>query len=160
MFLTMYLAGLRVGECASLRYNNILDSHGNVMDQIILDTDQTKGRTGRVVFLGEKIRKELRHYVKTYPPVSDDQILFYSQKNPEQGFTPNTLCQFFHQLFRDCGLQGASSHSPRRTFITNLANRGVGVRVLQKLAGHQHISTTQHYIDVNDGQQKAAVELL
>ena len=43
--------------------------------------------------------------------------------------------------------------------ITSLAAKGIGVRVLQTLAGHSSISTTQRYIDVNDEQLRAAVEL-
>ena len=59
-----------------------------------------------------------------------------------------------------CGLKDASSHSGRRTYITRLANKGVGVRLLAELAGHSHISTTQRYIDVNSDQLSQAVELL
>ena len=51
-------------------------------------------------------------------------------------------------------------HTPRRTFITQLANKGVVVRVLAELAGHSSISVTQRYIDVNDAQLASAVELL
>ena len=50
--------------------------------------------------------------------------------------------------------------SGRRTYITRLANKGVGVRLLAALAGHSHISTTQRYIDVNSDQLIEAVELL
>ncbi|NPT61435.1 tyrosine-type recombinase/integrase [Paraburkholderia sp. 5N] len=58
------------------------------------------------------------------------------------------------------GIDGASSHSGRRSLITNLASKGVGVRVLMSLAGHSNISTTQAYIDVNDEMQRAAIELV
>ena len=47
-----------------------------------------------------------------------------------------------------------------RIFITNLAEKGVSVRVLQSLAGHRNISTTQAYIDVNDAMKRKAVELV
>ena len=57
-------------------------------------------------------------------------------------------------------MNGASSHSGRRTFITRLANKGVSVRQLAALAGHVNISTTQKYIDVNSEQLARAVELL
>ncbi|WP_286131798.1 site-specific integrase [Roseobacter sp. AzwK-3b] len=63
-------------------------------------------------------------------------------------------------IYRAVGLKDASSHSGRRTYITRLANKGVGVRLLAELAGHSHISTTQRYIDVNAEQLRAAVELL
>ena len=48
----------------------------------------------------------------------------------------------------------------RRTFITQLASKGIGVRVLASLAGHKSIAVTQRYIDVNDDMKRSAVELL
>ncbi len=160
MLLSMYYAGLRVGECAALRYENILDADGKIRDEIRLEAEQTKGREGRVVFVSDKLRKELSHYVKSVPYATIKDKLFYTQKKNGEGFTANTLCQFFHYLFKNCGIEGASSHSPRRTFITNLAEKGVGVRVLQSLAGHKNISTTQAYIDVNDAMKRKAVEMI
>jgi integrase/recombinase XerD len=158
--MTLYLAGLRVGECAALRYEDILDADSVVRSEIRLDAEQTKGRYGRVVFVSEKLRKELHSYVRVIPYKSITDKLFYTQKSEGEGFTANTLCQFFHYLFRSCGIEGATSHSPRRTFITNLADKGVSVRVLQSLAGHRNISTTQAYIDVNDAMKRKAVELV
>ncbi len=158
--MTMYLAGLRVGECAALRYEDVLDAEGAVRSEIRLDAEQTKGRYGRVVFVSDKLRKELQAYVRAVPFKAVTDKLFYTQKKDADGFTSNTLCQFFHYLFRSCGIEGATSHSPRRTFITNLADKGVSVRVLQSLAGHRNISTTQAYIDVNDAIKRKAVELV
>jgi integrase/recombinase XerD len=62
-------------------------------------------------------------------------------------------------LYDDAGISDATSHSGRRTFITNLAAKGIGVRVLAELSAHSSIATTQRYIDVNDEQLRAAVEL-
>ena len=68
--------------------------------------------------------------------------------------------QTFNTIYAGAGLDGATSHSGRRTFITTLASKGVGVRVLASLAGHRSIATTQAYIDVNDEMKRAAVELV
>jgi integrase/recombinase XerD len=70
------------------------------------------------------------------------------------------MCQLFLNVYKACGIKGASSHSGRRTFITNLAAKSVSVRVLAELAGHSSIATTQRYIDVNDEQLRKAVELV
>ena len=160
MLLITHLAGLRVGEVAALRLNDVLDAEGSVRTEIRLDADQTKGNFARVVFVNEKLRKELSRYLSLYAPVDHDQKLFYTQKRMKEGFNANTLTQHFHHLYRAVGIEGASSHSGRRSFITNLASKGVGVRVLMSLAGHRNISTTQAYIDVNDNQKRAAVELV
>lgn len=160
MLLLTYYAGLRVSEVALLRYADVLDSTGSVKPEIQLAAHQTKGGKPRTVYVGEKLRKELAAYAKTLPQsmATADVPLFRTQKRA--AFDPNTLCQHFHWLYRQAGLDGASSHSGRRTFITKLASKGVSVRVLAALAGHANIATTQAYIDVNDDMKRAAVQLL
>ena len=160
MVMTTFLSGVRVGELASLRYCDVVDHVGNIKNEIRLSAQQTKGNEARVVFVNERLRKELGSYVKVYRPKDTNRKLFYSQKEASDGFSANTLTQFFHYLYQRSGIDGASSHSGRRTFITTLANKGISVRVLASLAGHKNISTTQCYIDVNDDIKRRAVELI
>ena len=160
MLLATHLAGMRVGEVASLRYGDVVDAAGEVRDQINLIPEQTKGRHARAVFVNAKFRRELENYIASHPMHSSTDRLFYTQKKGRAGFTPNTLAQYFHYLYKRAGIVGGSSHSGRRTFITNLASKGVGVRVLMSLAGHRHIGTTQAYIDVNDDMKRRAVEMV
>ena len=70
------------------------------------------------------------------------------------------MAQLFLNIYRAAGFEGASSHSERRTFITELASKGVSVRVLAELAGHNQLQTSRRYIDVTPQQRSAAVELL
>ena len=160
MLLATHLAGMRVGEVASLRYGDVYTAEGAVRDQINLIPEQTKGRHARAVFVNARFRRELEAYLVSHPVQSSKDRLFYTQKKGRAGFTPNTLAQYFHYLYKRAGIAGASSHSGRRTFITNLAAKGVSVRVLMSLAGHRHIGTTQAYIDVNDDMKRRAVELV
>jgi integrase/recombinase XerD len=160
MLLATHLAGMRVGEVASLRYGDVVNDTGEVRDQINLIPEQTKGRHARAVFVNAKFRRELEAYLVSHPMHSSTDRLFYTQKKGRAGFTPNTLAQYFHYLYKRAGIVGGSSHSGRRTFITNLASKGVGVRVLMSLAGHRHIGTTQAYIDVNDDMKRRAVEMV
>ena len=55
---------------------------------------------------------------------------------------------------------GATGHSSRRTWLTELSSKGVNVRVLAEMAGHASIQITQRYIDVNDEQMRSAAELV
>jgi site-specific recombinase XerD len=57
------------------------------------------------------------------------------------------------------GTFGATSHSGRRTYATNIASQGVGLRVLMRLMGHRNVSTTAVYIDANDDMLRKAAEL-
>ena len=160
LLMTTYLSGMRVGEVASLRYKDVVDADGTIRNEIRLTAAQTKGNEARVVFVSEKLRKELEQYIQINKPSNIDDKFFYSQKQASDGFTANTLTQFFHYLYKRSGIDGASSHSGRRTFITNLASKGIGVRVLMSLAGHKNIGTTQCYIDCNDDMKRKAVELV
>jgi integrase len=66
--------------------------------------------------------------------------------------------------YRDVGFVGASSHSGRRTFITNAArkisNCGSSIRDVQNLAGHKSLNTTQRYIDGNEEAKRRLIQML
>jgi integrase/recombinase XerD len=157
--LASFLSGMRANELASLRIADVVDDSGRVRDEITLAANQTKGRHARRVFINAKLKKELNTYIKAAcAERKPTDALFRSQKG--RGFNSNTMCQLFGNIYSECGMKGASSHSGRRTFITNLASKSVSVRVLALLAGHSSISTTQRYIDVNDQQLRNAVELV
>jgi integrase/recombinase XerD len=156
---TSFLSGMRAGEIASLKYRDIIDIEGNIKTQVLLTADMTKGSEARIVFINERLRKELKVYAQHYKPTDTSLKFFYSQKKTSNGFTAGTMTLFFYHLYRACGIEGASSHSGRRTFITSIASKGVSVRVLMSLAGHKHLATTQKYIDVNDDLLRSAVEL-
>lgn len=160
MVLMTFWAGLRVGEVAQLRFGDVFDSERRPRAEIRLDPSITKGRHARTVFVAQKLRDELARYGKTHPTRDPKDCLFPTQKHPRRGFTPNTCAQHFLTMYKRAGIENASSHSGRRTFITQLANKGVTVRVLASLAGHRSIATTQRYIDVNDEMKRLAVELI
>ena len=158
LLLTSFYSGMRVGEIASLTINDVQNDDGNIKNEIRLNASQTKGNVGRVVFVNEKLRTELDNYLRNRRIKDKDKPLFYTEKR--EGFNANTLTQWFFWLYKKAGISSASSHSGRRTFITNLANKGVGVRVLASLAGHKSINTTMIYIDTNDEIKRRAVELV
>jgi integrase/recombinase XerD len=160
LVLTSFYSGCRVGELSSLTYRDVVDENGVVRNEIRLKAENTKTKEARIVFVNAKLKKELQQYANAYKPADTQLKFFYSQKRNSNGYNANTLTQFFHYLYKRAGVFGASSHSGRRTFITNLANKGVGVRLLASLAGHRNISTTQAYIDVNDDMKRKAVELV
>jgi integrase/recombinase XerD len=151
--------GLRVGEIASLRLSHVLEESDAVRDEVRLAADETKAGEARVIFANAKLKREIERYVKSLgDKLPRDRPLLLTQKRT--AFSPNTLCQLMAQLYRRAGIDGASSHSGRRWFITKLAHAGISAKVIMTLAGHRHLSTTQKYIDVNDDMMRRAVEVL
>ena len=76
-----------------------------------------------------------------------DSPLILSQKSG--AFTPDTMQKLFGQMYRQVGLDGARSHSGRRTGATRLIENGVGIRNIQVLLGHSQISSTIVYLQEN-----------
>ena len=169
MFLATHMSGARIGEVASLRICDVLSSDGTIKTEVYLSAEQTKGSKGRTLYLSEKLRNEIELFLRTRFKIRDllavtltdtTRALFTNQKNPNRGFSASTACQMFHYWYKEAKIEGASSHSGRRSFITNLANKGVHVRILQELAGHSSLAVTQKYIDVNYDKLRIAVEML
>lgn len=160
IILTSVYAGLRAKELAALNWCDVFDEQGDVRTQFTLRAAQSKGHKARTVYISSTLRSVLRRYAKSLPvpAAPHTQPLFKSQRCTR--FNANTMCQLLLCIYKGCGLQSASSHSGRRTFVTRLAAQGVSVRVLAALAGHSSIQTTQRYIDVNSEQMSRAVELV
>ena len=169
MFLLTTNCGLRVKEVSQLRLSNILTFEGKIKEEFFLSAEQTKGSKGRTIYLSKKMQEELHNYLSirfklddllavTYTDTS--RALFPSQQNNNRGFSPSTLAQHFHYLYKNAKVDGASSHSGRRGFITNLANKGVSVRLLMELVGHSSMSVTQKYMETNPTQLRASIELI
>jgi integrase/recombinase XerD len=78
--------------------------------------------------------------------------------------TARSVVNWFRDTYAQIGLDGCSSHSGRRTFITRsarvLAKTGGSLRDIQELAGHQAITTTERYIAGDRDAQRKLVALV
>ncbi len=161
--LLSYLAGLRACEIASLRVSDVMSFQNDIWEaksEVVLRSWQTKGSKAQTVILNSQLRAELEQYVRQYcpPNTKNEDILLQSQKG--SGFSSQTIQNLFRTLYEAAGLQNASSHSGRRTFITGLSEKGVSVRVIQELARHSSMNTTQRYIDVSVDKLRIAAEVI
>ena len=104
----------------------------------------------RKISHNQRLRRSFAEYSAKLYLQDPNRPLFESQKGGH--FSANTMCQLFFDIYKVAGFKDTSSHSRRRTYITRLANEGVGVRLFAEIAGHSHISTTQWYIDLNAEQ--------
>jgi len=155
-----FYAGLRACEIAALKVSDVYDPDGNVKDTIYLSSSQTKGSDSCTVLVNSKLQKQLSKYAEQYPQYMTklDSKLVFSAKR--RGFSAQTIVNLFRRLYASAGIQGASSHSGRRQFVTKLADQGINARLVQTLARHKHLSTTQRYIDLNEDALRRAVDQL
>jgi integrase/recombinase XerD len=166
--LMTYWGGMRIGEVAATKLKDVLANDGSVKHEINLTAEQTKGKYSRTVVLADKLRKEIQTYLQTRFDTKQLIALTYSEHinkplfatQKSEGFSANTLTYTMTMLYKAAGLNGASSHSGRRSFLTHLSSKSVPLKVLMELAGHRQAQTTMRYINVTSDMKRAAVELV
>lgn len=116
-----------------------------------------KDRATRQVIM----HQHLKSYLKAYDP-PESGWLFPSPTIFGNHLGLRAADNLFRRALVRAGLdnQGYSTHSTRRGFITQLHNRGVGVRTIQGLTGHKNLAVLSRYIEVSDKQLENAIALL
>lgn len=153
MLLFSFFAGLRQSEIASLRPSDVINSNGEIRDTVRISG---KSKEARTVPLHQRIIEALNKYIDD--DVKQQQFLFMSNRG--NAFSKVTINQAFRRIYDKAQLPDCTSHSGRRTFLTNLHNAGTPIKHMQVLAGHQFMTTTQRYIDSNPDQLRSAVDKL
>lgn len=160
IFLLSVRAGLRAKEIAALRWSMVLDASGCIGDAIHLTNQASKGNSGRVIPLNRQLRSELVMFYQSQ--VSAGRLHVITTERSDRT-SPQAVVNLFARWYHELGLVGCSSHSGRRTFITNVAKRistvGGSLRDVQDLAGHSSLQTTQRYIDGDSEARKRVVDL-
>jgi integrase len=152
-------AGLRAGEIARLTWAMVTDPTGAIGTVLELPDRAAKNRSGRVIPLHEDLRTALA----TWRPATESAgPLIVSERGGPM--TAQSIVVWFANAYRLVGLDGCSSHSGRRTFITRAArvapHAGGSLRDVQLLAGHRSIQTTQRYIDGDTDAQRKLVSMI
>ena len=166
VFLLSVRAGLRAKEIANLRWSMVLTPDGTVGEAIHLTNTASKGRSGRVIPLNKQLRENLKQMlVAAQQDRRFHPALSYVVTTERSAHTSSqAVVNMFKRWFEDIGLLGCSSHSGRRTFITNAARKistvGGSLRDVQMLAGHSSLSVTQRYIDGDSEARKKIVDLV
>lgn len=164
MVLLSVQAGLRAAEIAGLTWSMVLTERGRVGDVIDIRSSIAKKGSGRRVPIHPELKRALiqlkRHGLRS-DAMPDRAIIVSARGGPMRA---NSIVNWFVALYAELGLEGCSSHSGRRTFITHAARQahraGASLRDVQILAGHRSIETTQAYIDGDTAAQRKLVSLI
>lgn len=151
-------AGLRACEIARLDWSMVLEARGDLSSFIEVRDAIAKKRGGRRIPLHGDLKSALKK-LRNRNFVSGPVI-----RSARGGaMQANSIVNWFVALFKALGFAGCSSHSGRRTFITNAARNahrtGCSLRDVQLLAGHKSIEVTQAYIDGHTSGQRRLVSL-
>jgi integrase/recombinase XerD len=152
-------AGFRAAEIANLTWDMVRDPDGSISSLIELRDSAAKMGHGRRIPLHPDLRIAL---VALNCGKGCKGPVVRSVRGGRM--TALSIVIWFSRAYRTLSLDGCSSHSGRRTFITRAARlvhkAGGSLRDVQLLAGHQSIQTTQRYIDGDSDAQRRLVALI
>ena len=167
IFLFSVKSGLRSKEISQLRWKHVLQSDGKTIDDYInLPNSSSKGKSGRIIPLHKSIRENLQLLLiehKKYRSFDlNSSFIVRTERSP---FTSSqSVVNMFQSWYRKLGLLGCSSHSGRRTFITETSKKislvGGSLRDIQMMVGHSSLQTTQRYIESDSESQMKVVNLI
>lgn len=167
IFLLSVKAGLRAKEIAHLTWSMVLNSNNEVNDAIHLTDKASKGSSGRIIPMNTQLKEHIQMYFnevkdKLWSVRLQEHFVISTERSSKT--TPQAIVNMFSKWYIRIGYLGCSSHSGRRTFITNASRKiglaGGSLRDVQMLAGHKYLHTTQRYIDHNTDCQKKIVNLI
>lgn len=159
-------AGLRSKEIACLQWSMVVTPDGLIGEAIHLTNVASKGQSGRVIPLNKGLRESLVglwEHEKGIPgfDISTGYVV-RSERSPRT--SSQSVVNMFQRWYTDLKYVGCSSHSGRRTFITNVSRKislvGGSLRDVQVMAGHRNLQTTQRYIDHDTDCQRKVVNLV
>jgi integrase/recombinase XerD len=137
----------------------ITDPTGDIGTVLELPDRAAKKGSGRVIPLHTDLRIALAAWRRLTQ--SAGPVIVSERGGP---MTAQSIAVWFANAYRTIGLDGCSSHSGRRTFITRAARLvhkvGGSLRDVQLLAGHRSIQTTQRYIDGDTDAQRKLVAMI
>ena len=150
MFLLSVKAGFRALEIASLQWRQVTDAEGRLSDEISIEDKGSKGKNGGRAVPMARVLKDALAELMVVEPSEPHQFVIQTER-AKSGVSPQTIIDTFARWYSGLGFNGCSSHSGRRTFITNAAKKittvGGSLRDVQALAGHKSLQTTQRYIE-------------
>lgn len=161
MFLLSFKAGLRAKEISQLTWSMVCDGEGYISDCINLPNNASKGKySGRIIPIHKDLKKLLTNLKQENTSLSSYIITTERDKK----MSAQAIVNFFYLLYKGLNIDGCSSHSGRRTFITQAAKMisqaGGTINDVRQLAGHSSLATTQRYIEYNTEAHKKIIEMI
>ena len=151
LFSIGYGAGLRVSEVVKLKVKHIDSALG------VIRVEQSKGKKDRQVMLSPETLDLLKQWWKVRSKKYDHGVplqerWLFPGRRKGLHLTPRQVSRLFHETVEAAGIRKKLTlHALRHSFATHLFDRGVDIRTIQALLGHEKLETTARYTRVATG---------
>lgn len=149
--------GLRIAEIISLRYDQVFTTHGGVRNLLKVVRSKKKNTVYSEIPIHPKLRDRLQTYHKQ---IEGSEWLFPSEDSATGHLERVRAHYILRDAFDRLRLQDASTHSMRRTCLTNMSRAGVPLRTIQDISGHASLSQLQEYLAVDPADKHRAISML
>ena len=160
LFAICLYTACRITEAVTLRKRDVLDTKGNVRPEIIIRKGNTKGKLATRTI---PAIADLRSKLAAYTPRPDSPYLFPGNVAHTRAATHlhrDSAMWLLREACARVGLEGVSTHSFRRTALTQMSNAGIPLRVIQEISGHRTLDELYKYLEVRPEQVLGAVASL
>ena len=160
LFAICLYTACRITEAVTLRKRDVLDLKGQVRPEIIIRKGNTKGKLATRTI---PVIADLRSKLAAYIPRKNSIYLFpgnATNSRAESHLHRDSALWLLRQACARVGLEGVSTHSFRRTALTQMSNAGIPLRVIQEISGHRTLDELYKYLEVKPEQVLGAVASL
>jgi len=149
----------RIAEACSMLSEDVYTPGGKVRSSVNIRKAATKGKLATRTI---PVIEDLRSLLAAWQPHAG-KIYLFPGRHPSHHWrhiTSDSAARLFREACKRIGIEGASTHSFRRTALTQMSNAGVPLRVIQEVSGHRTLSELQRYLEVTEAQVRGAVSAL
>lgn len=153
--LCLYTA-CRINECVTLHTKDVYDSRNRVRPLILIRKGNTKGKLATRTL---PVIEDLKIHLKQYKSSQPSGYLFPGRHNKGH-LHPDSASWILREACKRVGIEGVSTHSFRRTALTQMSNAGIPLRVIQEISGHRTLDELYKYLEVKPEQVIGAIASL
>jgi integrase/recombinase XerD len=158
LFAVMLYTACRVREAVQLLVRDVYDSQRKIRPVIIFRKKNTKGKLATRTI---PVIQELRYWLSQYPMPHYQSYLFPGQQQQGRKYLhQDSASWLLREACKRVGIEGVSTHSFRRTALTQMSNAGIPLRIIQEISGHRTLDELYKYLEVQESQVIGAVNSL
>lgn len=160
IFAVCLFTAARINEAVTLYTQDVYDRRGHVRPELTFRKSNTKRKLATRTI---PVLDELRGYLERYKPEAGKIWLFPGgvfREDESNHINPDSASRVLRKAFERVNIDGASTHSMRRTALTQMSNAGIPLRTIQEISGHRNLEQLQNYLEIQPEQVKGAIATL
>ncbi|HEY9596339.1 MAG TPA: site-specific integrase [Cyanophyceae cyanobacterium] len=157
LFATALFSAARINEVCTLLTEDVFDRRERVRSHLTIRKGNTKGQLGTRTI---PIIPDLRAFLVAYYPQAGSPYLFPGRYDKTSHLNPDSAARVLRKACAKVGIEGVSTHSFRRTALTQMHNTGIPLKVIATYSGHRDLAQLNAYLEVRDEQVLGAAASL